>query len=64
MKPRTASRAPDDVPLQRTRRWLRRHGHQLVFGLTLVSLALLLGWWGVFIHRAVMEEYDFHIASQ
>jgi signal transduction histidine kinase len=45
------------------RRWLRRHGHHLVFGLCLASLALLLGWWTVFIRRAVLQEYDFHIAN-
>jgi len=44
-------------------RWVRRHGHHLFFGLSLVSLAMLLIWWTVFIRRAIVQEYEIHRAN-
>ncbi len=43
--------------------WVKRHGHHLFFGLSLVSLALLLIWWTVFIRRAILQEYEIHRAN-
>lgn len=44
-------------------RWMRHHGHHLFFGLSLVSLALLLIWWAVFIRRAILQDYEIHRAD-
>ncbi len=55
--------APASRRFSRVVIWMKRHGPHLFFGLSLVSLTLLLTWWALFINRAVQQEYEFHRSS-
>jgi signal transduction histidine kinase len=39
-------------------RWLRQRGHHLLFGITLLSLTALVGWWAVFIYNAIHRDHN------
>jgi signal transduction histidine kinase len=35
---------------------LRKHGHHIVFSLSIVSLASLITWWSIFIHNSIQQQ--------
>ncbi len=37
-----------------------RHGHRVIFAVGIVSLALLVAWWSVFINRSIRERRGLH----
>ena len=43
--------------------WLKSHGYHLLFGLTLLLLFTLIGWWSVFIRNAIAERRIYHYDS-
>jgi signal transduction histidine kinase len=42
---------------------LKQHGHHIIFMMSIVSLALLVTWWSVFINRSIDERRAFHIEN-
>jgi len=38
------------------KRYLKRHGHHFVLGISLLSLGLLITWWTIFIDRSIIRE--------
>jgi signal transduction histidine kinase len=38
------------------KRGLKRHAHHVIFGVSILSLALLATWWSVFINRSIEER--------
>jgi signal transduction histidine kinase len=42
---------------------LKQHGHHVIFMMSIVSLALLVAWWTVFINRSIDERRAFHMEN-
>ena len=42
---------------------LKQHGHHVIFIMSIISLALLVTWWSVFINRAIDERRTFHMKN-
>lgn len=42
---------------------LKQHGHHVIFMMSIVSLALLVTWWSVFINRSIDERRAFHMEN-
>jgi signal transduction histidine kinase len=42
---------------------LKQHGHHVIFIMSIVSLALLVTWWTVFINRSINERRTFHMKN-
>jgi signal transduction histidine kinase len=42
---------------------LKRHGHHVIFIMSIISLALLVTWWSVFINRSIDERRTFHMKN-
>lgn len=42
---------------------LKQHGHHAIFILSIISLALLVTWWTVFINRSINERRTFHMKN-
>jgi signal transduction histidine kinase len=42
---------------------LEQHGHHVIFIMSIVSLALLVAWWTVFINRSIDERRAFHMEN-
>jgi signal transduction histidine kinase len=40
---------------------LKQHGHHVIFIMSIISLALLVTWWTVFINRSIDERRSFHM---
>ncbi len=38
----------------------REHGHHAIFGISIFSLALLVGWWSVFINQSIDKQEALH----
>lgn len=37
-------------------RWLKRHGNTLLFTISVVTLAVLVSWWALFLYRTIKQE--------
>jgi signal transduction histidine kinase len=42
---------------------LKQHGHHVIFIMSIISLALLVTWWSVFINRSIDERRTFHMKN-
>ncbi|UCH94353.1 MAG: HAMP domain-containing histidine kinase [Candidatus Aminicenantes bacterium] len=42
---------------------LKQHGHHVIFSMSIISLALLVTWWSVFINRSIEERRTFHMKN-
>ncbi|MGD2086381.1 MAG: HAMP domain-containing sensor histidine kinase [Candidatus Aminicenantes bacterium] len=42
---------------------LKKHGHHVIFVMSIISLALLVTWWTVFINRSIDERRTFHMKN-
>jgi signal transduction histidine kinase len=42
---------------------LKQHGHHVIFIMSIISLALLVTWWTVFINRSIDERRNFHMKN-
>jgi signal transduction histidine kinase len=42
---------------------LKKHGHHVIFMMSIISLALLVTWWTVFINRSIDERRSFHMKN-
>lgn len=38
--------------------WLKSHGYHILFGITILSLAALVGWWSVFIRSSIERQRE------
>lgn len=46
--------------LKGLKRGIKRHGHHFIFGISILSLTLLIAWWSVFINKSIENQQSYH----
>ena len=45
--------------INRIKNLLKQHGHHVIFGMSILSLTLLVAWWSIFLHQSIKLHRSF-----